>query len=158
MDQRTPQPTEPSRQPLILVVDDDSNARLLFCTILEKEGYAVTEAEDGFQALSAFERLHPDLILLDAMMPLMDGFTTCASLRKLSGGSYIPVLMVTALKDDEAIERAFEVGASDYLIKPVHRTVLSHKVRHLLRSKQLEDTLRQLKHLYQAVVEDQSGF
>jgi len=145
MDQLTHQFPEQPRPPLILVVDDDNGMRLLLCTILKKEGYTVAEAEDGAQALSTFERLHPDLVLLDAMMPLMDGFATCAALRKMAGGSHIPILMVTALTDAKAVNRAFKAGATDYIIKPVHSTVLRHRISHLLRSKQAKDMLGQVE-------------
>lgn len=141
-----------SSTPVVLVVDDDMSMRFFLRIMLEKDGYSVAEAEDGSQALSAYERLQPDLILLDAMMPVMDGFMACRQLRLLPGGEYVPILMVTALKEDEAIDRAFEVGATDYVIKPVHKTVLRQRVRHLLRAKKTEDALRQSLYLYQTLI------
>ncbi|NJN93716.1 MAG: response regulator [Anaerolineales bacterium] len=118
----------------------------------------MVEAEDGAQAISIFESLQPDLVLLDAMMPLMDGFATCAHLRTLPASEGTPILMVTALTDNEAVERAFEVGSTDYIIKPVHKAVLRHRVRHLVRAKQAEDALRRSERLYRAIVEDQTEF
>lgn len=140
---------------LVMIVDDDMSMRFFLRVLLERDGYTVVEAEDGSQALSMYQRLQPDLILLDAMMPVMDGFTACRQLRALPGGEDIPILMVTALKEDEAIDRAFEVGATDYVIKPVHKTVLRRRVRHLLRAKKAEDVLRQSVYLYQMIIGNQ---
>ena len=128
--------------PLVLVVDDDKAVRLLLRRVLEPGGYAVEEAEDGVQALSAYERLQPDLVLLDIMMPGIDGFATCARLRALPGGDRTPVLMITALDDKEAVDRAFEAGATDYITKPPHLDVLRHRVARLLRARQAEEALR----------------
>lgn len=146
----------PSYKPLVLIIDDDTAIRLLLRTLLERDGYDVAEAEDGVQGVSSFQALRPDLVLLDAMMPLMDGFATCAHLRELPGCEFIPILMLTSLTDDEAVDLAFEAGATDYIIKPIHKGVLRQRVRHLLRSKQVEDKLRQRERLYRAIVEDQT--
>ncbi|MFN8458009.1 MAG: response regulator [Anaerolineae bacterium] len=146
----------PTHTPLILVIDDDNAMRLLLRTLLEKDGYYVTEAEDGVQGISTFQALQPDLVLLDAMMPLMDGFATCTRLRELPGCEFIPILMLTSLTDNDAVDLAFESGATDYIIKPVHKGVLRQRVRHLLRAKQIEDQLRQRERLYRAIVEDQT--
>lgn len=143
-------------KPLVLIIDDDTAIRLLLRTLLERDGYDVAEAEDGVQGVSSFQALRPDLVLLDAMMPLMDGFATCAHLRELPGCEFLPILMLTSLTDDEAVDLAFEAGATDYIIKPVHKGVLRQRVRHLLRSKQVEDKLRQRERLYRAIVEDQT--
>lgn len=142
--------------PLVLIVDDDNAMRLILRTLLQKDGYSVAEAEDGAQGLTTYQSLQPDLILLDAMMPLMDGFATCARLRALPGCEWIPILMLTSLTDNEAVDLAFESGATDYIIKPVHKGVLRQRVRHLLRAKQVEDQLRQRERLYRAIVEDQT--
>jgi len=129
--------------PLVLVVDDDKAVRRLLRRVLEPGGYAVEEAEDGVQALSAYERLQPDLVLLDILMPGIDGFATCARLRALPGGDRTPVLMITALDGKEAVDRAFEAGATDYITKPLHLDVLRHRVAHLLRARQAEEALRE---------------
>lgn len=158
MDKLTDQARDSHDAPLILIVDDEITMRRLLSTILARDGYKVVEAEDGAQAISIFESLQPDLVLLDAMMPLMDGFATCAHLRTLPASEGTPILMVTALTDNEAVERAFEVGSTDYIIKPVHKAVLRHRVRHLVRAKQAEDALRRSERLYRAIVEDQTEF
>ena len=128
--------------PLILVVDDDEGARTLWRKSLERRGYRVEEATDGREALSAYERVRPHGVLLDCVMPGMDGFETCARLQTLPGGDRTPVLMVTALEDPEAIARAFEAGAADYLTKPLHMDVLYYRLRRLLRAARAEEAVR----------------
>jgi PAS domain S-box-containing protein len=131
---------------LILVVDDDRMMRRMVRRALESRGYAVEEAEDGAQALSAYERLQPDIVLLDILMPEMDGFATLARLQALPGGDRTPVLMITAFDDKASVDRAFEAGATDYITKPIHLEVLRHRVHRLLRARQAEEALRKWTH------------
>ena len=122
-----------SRQiPLILIVDDDRTMRSLLSLAMEEEGYKVVAAENGEQCLSEYTHFQPDLILLDAVMPDIDGFTCCQKIRSLPGGDRIPILTITVLDDPESVERAFRVGATDYITKPIHWSVLSQRVRRLL--------------------------
>jgi len=123
--------------PLILVVDNDESMRMLLRLALEQKGYQVVEAQDGQACLAAYQRRQPDAILLDALMPVMDGFTCCSQLQNLPGSDRTPVLMITVLDDPDSVERAFEVGATDYITKPIHWAVLYHRVRRLLRQSQL---------------------
>jgi diguanylate cyclase (GGDEF)-like protein/PAS domain S-box-containing protein len=127
--------------PLILVVDDDKSIRMLLRRALEQEGYRVVEAANGAQALVAYTLLRPDIVLLDAVMPVVDGFTCCTQLQKLSGGNQIPVLMVTVLDDRESVDRAFRVGAVDYVTKPIHWAVLRQRIRRLLQQSHLYQQL-----------------
>ncbi len=128
---------------VILVVDDDEVTRLILRGFLEGEGHTVFEAVDGAQALDVFQRLQPDLVILDAMMPVMDGFTTCSRLRKLPGGGQLPVLMLTGLKDHKSLDLAFEAGATDFITKPIHWKELDQRVRRLLHARQAELLLDQ---------------
>jgi len=127
----------------ILVVDDDSGGRRLTRAILAKAGFRVTEASDGKAALEAMQASLPDLVLMDVSMPVMDGFAACAGLRRLPGGDRIPVIMMTGLDDTESIERAFEVGATDFVTKPINWTVLPHRVRYMLRASSAINDLQQ---------------
>ncbi len=131
-------------QPLILVVDDEKLMRLLLRRSLEDEGYRVAEASNGKEALAAYQQQKPDLVLLDAMMPVMDGFTCCQQLQALSGDAKTPVLMVTSLEGPEAVDRAFACGAADYITKPIHWAVLRQRVRRLLEASRAMENLRQL--------------
>ena len=113
--------------PLILVVDDDKTMRLLLRRAMEQEGYRVVEASNGEQCLAIYKSQKPDLVLLDAVMPVMDGFSCCSKLQALADkaitptnalneahtqtlGCTTPVLMITSLEDPESVDRAFEVG------------------------------------------------
>src|SRR2546425_6092066 len=129
-------------RPVVLIADDDVTMRLLIRETLEQAGFTVAETEDGVQALSAFVRVRPDIVLLNVLMPKMDGFTTCATLRTLPGGAHTPVLMVTGLDDMESINQAYEAGATDFITKPLNWTVLGHRVRYLLRTSRAVEALR----------------
>lgn len=121
-------------QPLVLVADDDDNMRLLTRESLEQAGFHVEEAEDGAQALSAVDLLQPDIVLLDVMMPQLDGFSVCRQLRTRPGGKHMPVLMVTGLDDSESINRGYDAGATDFISKPIKWTTLAYHVRYMLRA------------------------
>jgi len=140
-------------QPLILVVDDDRSMRSLLNLAMTEEGYGVVEAKDGEQCLSEYMHYQPDMVLLDAVMPGLDGFTCCQRLRSLPGGDRIPILMITVLDDQDSVDRAFAVGATDYITKPIYWAVLSQRVRRLLAAAQAltqaEQATQQLQSLQQ---------
>ncbi|HEY9695506.1 MAG TPA: PAS domain S-box protein [Oculatellaceae cyanobacterium] len=132
--------------PLILVVDDDKFMRLQLRRAMEQAGYQVVEANDGAEGLTAYQNLQPDIVLLDAIMPLMDGFTCCEKLRTLRDqeiATPTPVLMITALDDQESVDRAFDVGANDYITKPIHWAVLRQRVRRMLQESRALEELKQ---------------
>ncbi len=134
--------TDPFQEdsPLIFVVDDDKSMRMLLRLALEQEGYQVLEAQDGAACLAAYQHQKPDAILLDAVMPGMDGFACCTELRTFKD-SIVPVLMITVLDDPDSVEQAFTVGATDYITKPIHWVVLRHRLRYLLEQFQLSKQL-----------------
>ena len=127
----------------VLIVDDDAGGRRLTRATLMRAGFETSEAADGAQALEAMRELLPDLVLMDVSMPVMDGFTCCAELRKLPGGQRVPVVMMTGLDDVQSIERAFEVGATDFITKPINWPILSHRVRYMLRASAAINDLKQ---------------
>ncbi len=114
----------------ILVVDDETRMRDLLRAVLESRGYSVTEAEDGLQALKAFVADPPDMVMLDVMMPVMDGFACC---RKLREYSQCPILMLTAKGEDYDQVRGLDCGADDYILKPFAPMVLAAHVEALFR-------------------------
>jgi diguanylate cyclase (GGDEF)-like protein len=130
--------------PQVLVVDDDRSTRSTLRHTLQRDGFRVEEAADGQQALAMLARFQPDVILMDAMMPVMDGFTACARMRELPNAGDIPVLMITALQDNSSVERAFAAGASDYIPKPIHYAVLSQRVRRIIEANRAEKRIRHL--------------
>ncbi|GBF81418.1 two-component sensor histidine kinase [Aphanothece sacrum FPU1] len=127
-------------------MDDDRAMRTLLKVAMEEEGYRVIEAKNGQQCLEEYNRAKPDMILLDAIMPEMDGFTCCQQLRALQNDVYLPILMITALDDQDSIDQAFVVGATDYVTKPIYWSVLSQRVRHLLETSQALQELQSLKY------------
>ncbi|HZE81182.1 MAG TPA: HD domain-containing phosphohydrolase [Candidatus Polarisedimenticolia bacterium] len=127
----------------ILIVDDDAANRELLESVLELTGFSVTSAGDGRQALMEFERISPDLVLLDVQMPILDGFEVCRKLKSNSGTRLTPVVLVTALSATEDRVRGLEAGADDFLIKPVDRSELLARVRSLLSLKAFTDELEQ---------------
>ena len=128
----------------VLVVDDDRSTRNALRHTLQRDGFHVEEAGDGAQALQMLKRIKPDVILMDAVMPVMDGFTACARVQALPDSRSIPVLMITALEDNTSVERAFAAGASDYIPKPIHFAVLSQRVRRIIEANQAEKRIRHL--------------
>lgn len=119
-------------RPRLLVVDDDDVTRMLACAALEEAGFTVSEAGDGEAGLETYARERPDLMLLDVMMPGLDGFETCRRLR--ASGAHLPVIMLTGLDDTASIESAYDSGATDFISKPINWTLLRHRVRYALRA------------------------
>ena len=126
----------------ILIVDDDITARMMASVALEQAGFTVAEAANGQQALDEFAAIRPDLILMDVMMPEMDGYTACQRIRLTDAGAHTPILMLTGLDDLESINRAYEAGATDFATKPINFLLLPHRVLYMLRAKRTADELR----------------
>jgi diguanylate cyclase (GGDEF)-like protein/PAS domain S-box-containing protein len=120
--------------PLVLVIDDDGMMRMLVRESLETGGFRVEEAEDGEAGLALFDAVRPDVVLMDVVMPGIDGFACCSALRALPGGARVPVLMMTGLDDTASVNRAYEAGATDFVTKPISWPILSHRVRYLHRA------------------------
>ena len=131
---------ESPKKPMVLIVDDEITARIMTQEVLFSAGFDVEEAEDGASAL--LDDLNPDIIIVDVMMPVMDGFTLCEEIRRRPGEQLLPVLMVTGLDDAESIHRAYEVGATDFITKPFNHLVLSQRIRHMVRESMLVQDLR----------------
>ncbi len=129
---------------LVLIVDDDRSTRSALRAALQRSGFVVTEAADGSEVEAEVQRMRPDVILMDALMPVMDGFTACARLQESPEWRQIPVLMITALEDSASIERAFAAGASDYIPKPIHLAVVNQRVRRLVDATRAERHVRHL--------------
>ncbi len=125
---------EPSK---VLLVDDDAVNLMLTAAALRERGFVIKEATGGEQALATLGRWTPDVIVLDALMPGMDGFQTCARLRTLPGFEHMPVLMLTGLDDEASITRAYQVGATDFFVKSNQWSLLAGRLRYLLRSSRM---------------------
>lgn len=126
----------------ILVIEDDSNIRELLRLYLEQEGYAIETAQDGMEGLRAFKRIHPDLVLLDLMMPVMDGTQVMKELRAISK---VPVIMLTAKGETFDKVAGLELGADDYVTKPFEMRELIARVRAVLRRYDKDETSQKLE-------------
>lgn len=115
----------------ILTVDDDKNTRLFFKTVLEKARYTVFTASNGLEALQVMEREHVDLIVLDVMMPEMDGYEFTSTLR--AANNSLPILMVSAKQLPTDKHKAFSVGTDDYITKPIDEEEMLYRIKALLR-------------------------
>ena len=134
-----PDPGVTDHQPRILIVDDEHHNRQLLAIMLAAEGFAIVTASSGEDALAMVKEAPPDLILLDIMMPGMDGYEVASSIKKEKSTRNIPVIMVTAIDDRSARMLGLNAGAEDFLTKPVDRAELCVRVRNLLRLKAYGD-------------------
>lgn len=121
-------------RPRVLLVDDDEVNLLLTGAALRERGFEVTEAASGSEALSLLSARTPDVVVLDALMPELDGFETCSLLRATPGFESLPVLMLTGLDDEASINRAYQAGATDFFVKSPQWSLLDGRLRYLLRS------------------------
>ena len=129
-------------QEKILVVDDNKPNVELLQAHLESAGYNVVTAFGGEEALRKVESEKPDMILLDIMMPRISGYEVCRRLKADPKSKGIPIVMVTALNELEDVEKGVDVGADDFLMKPINKLELITRVRSMLRVKNLEDELQ----------------
>ncbi|MFN5048119.1 putative bifunctional diguanylate cyclase/phosphodiesterase [Roseateles sp.] len=132
-------------QPRVLLVDDDEVNLLLTAIALRERGFDITEATGGEQALRMMAEWSPDVVVLDAMMPELDGFETCTRLRSMPGFESTPVLMLTGLDDEASITRAYQVGATDFFVKSTQWSLLAGRLRYLLRSSRTRIELERSK-------------
>ncbi|MGB5718570.1 MAG: response regulator [Gammaproteobacteria bacterium] len=109
----------PVKPALVLIVEDDVMARRLMCKALKRYGYRIAEAGNGQEALAVYDQRQPDIVLLDIVMPVMDGYTTCRELRMRDNAQQVPVLMVSGNTDRASVNRAYNEGANDFITKPV---------------------------------------
>jgi two-component system, cell cycle response regulator len=123
----------------ILVVDDDRINRMVLSRDLEREGHSVTVVEDGGRALEALRAEPFDVVLLDVLMPELDGFETLAEIERDEKLRHVPVIMISALEDIESVVRCIEMGAADYLPKPFDPVLLRARINGCLTKKRLHD-------------------
>lgn len=130
-------------RPRLLVADDDMTVRFLAQEILEQAGFEVGGFENGREALAAFFDWRPRLVLLDVMMPEIDGFSVCSAIRASEEGADIPIVMITGNDDIESIQHAYEAGATDFVAKPINWLILGHRLRYMLRAHETLGAFRQ---------------
>ncbi|MEH2394265.1 MAG: PleD family two-component system response regulator [Nostoc sp.] len=130
-----------TNQILILIIDYEAIIRKILRLYLEQEGYQIVEAQSGTEALSIFEKQHPDIVILDTILPDMDGFECCIQLQSLDESKCTPILMIADIEDDQSVDRAFEMGAIDYFTKPIHLPMLRQRIKRILEQSQLQKKL-----------------
>jgi diguanylate cyclase (GGDEF)-like protein len=131
-----------TRRGLVLVADDDPVMRMLMLEMLGQVGLDTVEAEDGLQALDSFQRIQPDLVMLDVEMPGMDGLAVCSAIRQLEQHTTVPIIMVTGADELASVTRAYEAGATDFVSKPINWPILGHRVLYVLRASDAITRLR----------------
>ena len=129
---------------LVLVVDDDRTSRVVLAEALRNSGCEVDEARNATEALEICNRCMPDLILMDAIMPGLNGFDLCKTIRNMPFGADIPVLIITASDSEDAVSMAFSVEATDFINKPVNTSVIQKRVNHLIASNKAERNMKRL--------------
>ena len=139
------EPDDMPERPKVLLVDDDAVNLLLTAHAMRERGFDVTESDSGERALTVLADWLPDIIVLDAMMPELDGFDTCKLLREQTGLENLPVLMLTGLDDDASIARAYQAGATDFFVKSTQWSLLAGRLRYLLRASHTRQELERSK-------------
>lgn len=129
----------------ILIVDDEKTNRMVLKAMLHKDGFDTVMAENGQEAIEQFEQERPDMVLMDVMMPVMDGYDATIKIKKLAGDTFVPVFFLTAMTDEAALAKCVEVGGDDFLTKPYNRIILKAKIDALLRVKELYGRVKSQK-------------
>lgn len=130
-------------KPTVLIVDDDPNLRMLLSYALEQEGYITIEAQDGIEAIQIVKQHGPPtVILMDAVMPRLDGIACCTKLQSFYQEKCPPIIFITALADVKSIDQAFQVGARDFVTKPIHWPILRERLKRILEFVKLKQDIR----------------
>lgn len=131
-------------EPLTILIAEDSAAdRMLLSTIVRRQGHEVLTAANGAEAVKAFRQQRPQLVLMDAMMPVMDGFEAARQIKVLAGETLVPIIFLTSLTESEALARCLEAGGDDFLAKPYNQVILAAKIKAMDRLRRLQATVLQ---------------
>ena len=132
------QPLEPLT---ILIAEDSAADRMLLSSIVRRQGHEVLTAANGAEAVEAFRLQRPQLVLMDAMMPVMDGFEAARQIKALAGETLVPIIFLTSLTESEALARCLEAGGDDFLAKPYNQVILAAKIKAMDRLRRLQATV-----------------
>lgn len=130
----------------ILIVDDDKTNRLVLSAYLKKDGHTIVAAQNGTEAIEVFQAEEPALILMDVVMPVMDGYEATKKIKSMMTDKFIPIIFLTAMTDEKSLSRCVEVGGDDFLTKPYNRILLKAKIDALQRVSRLYNTVNEQKH------------
>ncbi|MGE8063997.1 ATP-binding SpoIIE family protein phosphatase [Pseudomonas sp. NPDC089569] len=135
---------QPALESLTILIAEDSAAdRMLLSSIVRRQGHQVLTATNGAEAVEAFDQQRPQLVLMDAMMPVMDGFEAARQIKALAGETLVPIIFLTSLSESEALARCLEVGGDDFLAKPYNQVILAAKIKAMDRLRRLQATVLQ---------------
>ncbi len=144
----------------ILVADDTDADRLILETIVRKEGHHVFSAKNGLEAVNIFKQEHPDIVLLDALMPELDGFDAARQIKQLAGDELVPIIFLTSLQDTDSLVHCLDAGGDDFLSKPYNRVILKAKIKSFNRMRELHNTMisqrDQLSQHHQRLLQEQT--
>ena len=127
----------------ILIAEDSAADRMLLSSIVRRQGHEVLTAANGAEAVEAFRQQRPQLVLMDAMMPVMDGFEAARQIKELAGQTLVPIIFLTSLSENEALARCLEAGGDDFLAKPYNQVILAAKIKAMDRLRRLQATVLQ---------------
>jgi len=127
----------------ILIAEDSAADRMLLSSIVRRQGHQVLTAANGAEAVDVFRQQRPQLVLMDAMMPVMDGFAAAAQIKALAGETLVPIIFLTSLSENQALARCLEVGGDDFLAKPYNQVILAAKIKAMDRLRRLQATVVQ---------------
>ena len=131
----------------ILIAEDNAADRMLLSTIVSRQGHRVLTASNGLEAVALFEQERPHLVLMDALMPVMDGFEAARRIKEQAGEALVPIIFLTSLTEGEALVRCLGAGGDDFLAKPYNRVILEAKIGAMDRLRRLHDTVLQQRDL-----------
>jgi two-component system, HptB-dependent secretion and biofilm response regulator len=127
----------------VLIADDNASDRLLLSTIVRRQGHKVLSASNGVEAVALFEQERPQLVLMDALMPIMDGFEAARRIKQMAGEALVPIIFLTSLSESEALVRCLDAGGDDFLAKPYNQVILAAKINAMDRLRRLQETVLQ---------------
>jgi len=127
----------------VLIAEDSAADRLLLSTIVRRQGHEVLTAANGAEAVELFRQQRPQLVLMDAMMPVMDGFEAAQQIKALAGETLVPIIFLTSLTESEGLARCLEAGGDDFLAKPYNQVILAAKIKAMDRLRRLQATVLQ---------------
>lgn len=125
----------------ILIAEDNAADRMLLSTIISRQGHRALTASNGLEAVALFEQERPQLVLMDALMPVMDGFEAARRIKQQAGDALVPIIFLTSLTENEALVRCLEAGGDDFLAKPYNRVILEAKIKAMDRLRRLQATV-----------------
>ncbi|MFO8142394.1 MAG: response regulator [Marinobacter sp.] len=143
----------------VLIAEDSDSDRLILSALVRKLGHEVFEASDGIEAVAMFVDVQPDIVLLDALMPRMDGMEAARQIKALAGEQLVPLIFLSSLSDASEVARCLEAGGDDFLVKPYNRVILEAKINAFNRMRTmhrvLSDQRDQIRRQNEAMIEEQ---